>query len=408
MSTVTGKTSSKIDDLLGAMVVAGEINGSGQLILTSQDGSTQNAGTLTTPLGAPWSAATAYTTGDVVGYAGALWRALSNNTNKPPARYTSIWNPITGSDHTNWMDKDPFFTGDLLSQSWDTTYKVGTPTAALTSISGEFETGTQALKVALAPSQQLTAFQKVENIIKGGETLKVTVRARVTSLSSGSDLEAKLMQADDETLYPATTGVVETASVDGPVSLTASWATYTFYINAPSNQPRGNVYLRFRAAANAATMLVDWMKVSRTTLAPISLLDVYPIGSIYMAINNVNPGLLFGGTWSAWGTGRVPIGVDTGTPALDTVEETGGALTHVHPLDSTTSGASLRIADDDIIRANTKDVDAWVPTRRIDGAAGSSAASSVSSSKAVALQGDSASASSLPPYITCYMWKRTA
>lgn len=38
---------------------------------------------------------------------------------------------------------------------------------------------------------------------------------------------------------------------------------------------------------------------------------IYPVGSIYMSVNNVNPGVLFGGTWEAWGQGRVPVGVGT-------------------------------------------------------------------------------------------------
>ena len=55
------------------------------------------------------------------------------------------------------------------------------------------------------------------------------------------------------------------------------------------------------------------------------LLSVYPVGSIYMSVNNVNPGTLFGGTWEEWGSGRMPIGVNTSDADFDTVEETGGA-----------------------------------------------------------------------------------
>ena len=33
---------------------------------------------------------------------------------------------------------------------------------------------------------------------------------------------------------------------------------------------------------------------------------------------------MFGGTWVAWGAGRVPVGVDTTDTDFDTVEETGG------------------------------------------------------------------------------------
>lgn len=56
---------------------------------------------------------------------------------------------------------------------------------------------------------------------------------------------------------------------------------------------------------------------------------VYPVGSIYMSVNNVNPGLLFGGTWVEWGPGRVPVGVDVNDEDFDTVEQTGGEKTHM-------------------------------------------------------------------------------
>lgn len=40
-------------------------------------------------------------------------------------------------------------------------------------------------------------------------------------------------------------------------------------------------------------------KISSKQSISISLLDVYPIGSIYMNVNEVNPTGLFGGTWEA-------------------------------------------------------------------------------------------------------------
>ena len=54
---------------------------------------------------------------------------------------------------------------------------------------------------------------------------------------------------------------------------------------------------------------------------------LYPVGSVYInATNNTNPGALFGvGTWVAFGAGRVPVGVDAGNPLFDTAEETGGS-----------------------------------------------------------------------------------
>ena len=51
---------------------------------------------------------------------------------------------------------------------------------------------------------------------------------------------------------------------------------------------------------------------------------IYPIGSIYLSVNNVNPSSVFGGTWEAWGSGKVPVGVDTTQTEFNTVEKTGG------------------------------------------------------------------------------------
>jgi microcystin-dependent protein len=56
---------------------------------------------------------------------------------------------------------------------------------------------------------------------------------------------------------------------------------------------------------------------------------VYPVGCIYMAVLSTSPATLFGfGTWVAWGTGEVPVGVDTAQTEFNTVEKTGGEKTH--------------------------------------------------------------------------------
>ena len=52
-----------------------------------------------------------------------------------------------------------------------------------------------------------------------------------------------------------------------------------------------------------------------TPLDKYILNKVYPIGSIYISVNNVNPGNLFGGTWASFGEGRTLIGAGTGTDA---------------------------------------------------------------------------------------------
>src|SRR3990167_5467333 len=52
----------------------------------------------------------------------------------------------------------------------------------------------------------------------------------------------------------------------------------------------------------------------------------YPIGAIYTSVVSTSPATLFGfGTWSAFGAGKVLIGLDAADVDFDTAEEIGGA-----------------------------------------------------------------------------------
>lgn len=56
--------------------------------------------------------------------------------------------------------------------------------------------------------------------------------------------------------------------------------------------------------------------------------DAFPVGSLFIGVVSTNPNTLLGyGTWSAFGAGRVLVGLDSGDTDFDTVEETGGAKT---------------------------------------------------------------------------------
>lgn len=63
---------------------------------------------------------------------------------------------------------------------------------------------------------------------------------------------------------------------------------------------------------------------------PVVLNAAWPVGSIFASTVATNPATLIGiGTWVAYGTGRVLVGIDAGQALFDTPAETGGALTHV-------------------------------------------------------------------------------
>lgn len=165
---------------------------------------------------------------------------------------------------------------------------------------------------------------------------------------------------------------------------------------------------------------------------------IYPVGSIYMSVKNVNPGTKFGGTWVAWGAGRVPVGVNASDTSFNTVEKTGGSKNaiipyHRHAVSAVgiASSGSHRhdnlygdmpdgTADDKLsynekalpsasdgvrggISAANTDINLYI------GSTSSEHTHTVPAHNTnyVGTSGNVTNAN-LQPYITCYMWKRTA
>lgn len=123
---------------------------------------------------------------------------------------------------------------------------------------------------------------------------------------------------------------------------------------------------------------------------------IYPIGSIYMSVVSTNPNTFFGGTWSAWGTGRVPVGIDTGQTEFNTVEETGGAKTHQLSVAELASHSHyLTVYENGAAQ--------FVPNRT--GSLGNTTAITPIGTSDT---GSNTAHNNLQPYITCYMWKRTS
>ena len=129
-----------------------------------------------------------------------------------------------------------------------------------------------------------------------------------------------------------------------------------------------------------------------------ALLSVYPVGSIYINAGvATNPGTLLGfGTWSAFGSGRVIVGVDSTDTDFDAVRETGGAKTDSHV---------LTIAE---IPAHTHNV--TMSTNDTDNDNLSEGNTSGTSTHPTSSTGGGAAHSHdiVQPYITAYLWRRTA
>ena len=132
-----------------------------------------------------------------------------------------------------------------------------------------------------------------------------------------------------------------------------------------------------------------------------TLLDIYPVGSIYMSVVSTNPSTLFGGTWQQL-KDRFLLG------AGDTYSNgaTGGEATHT----LTTSEMPQHAHDEQI--GNYKITDANPPE------AGSAVVASGIQPSAytglnsyvqrVSASGGGSAHNNMPPYLVVYMWKRTA
>lgn len=128
---------------------------------------------------------------------------------------------------------------------------------------------------------------------------------------------------------------------------------------------------------------------------------IYPVGSIYMSANSTNPKNLFGGTWVAWGSGRVPVGINTSDDDFKTVEKTGGEKTHTLSL----AEMPRHTHDFTYNNSNTCGFSSYAHGTNDYGEQRSDESLGFNN---IAYTGGDKAHNNLQPYITCYMWKRTA
>jgi hypothetical protein len=141
---------------------------------------------------------------------------------------------------------------------------------------------------------------------------------------------------------------------------------------------------------------------------------LHPVGSIYInATDNTNPATLFGfGTWVAFGAGRVMVGFNSSDPLFDSAEETGGSkdavlVEHTHAI--STNGAHTHDTNQvnvtgcyDSAGCFGSNINTGTGGARVDTKSAGEHTHTISSS------GVAATNANLQPYITVFMWKRTA
>lgn len=161
-----------------------------------------------------------------------------------------------------------------------------------------------------------------------------------------------------------------------------------------------------------------------------SALDAWPVGSVYIAVDSTSPATRFGGgTWVAFGAGRVLVGLDSGDTDFDVSEETGGAKTvtltaaqsglpqhthtqnaHTHVQDAHTHTISGGSSDDTAAPFTGPDASTSTATA-FGGGIGSTTAVNQNATAVNQNAGPTNAAeahTNLMPYIVAYFWKRTA
>ena len=124
------------------------------------------------------------------------------------------------------------------------------------------------------------------------------------------------------------------------------------------------------------------------------LLQIYPIGSIYLSFNNINPHNLFGGTWE-----RIEDRFLLAAGNNYSVGSTGGEAEHKLTVDEMPSHRHTVNN-----RKNATTGGHWnaPPTTSDSGIVQNSVESIVN------YAGGGQSHNNMPPYLAVYMWKRTA
>lgn len=207
-------------------------------------------------------------------------------------------------------------------------------------------------------------------------------------------------------------GITNVSTVDASTLSVASAREAQHAANA-NNATNAN----HATSADSATNIKN--KAGDNVSLASALLDmVYPVGSIYMSVNNVSPQSFLGGTWVAWGAGRVPVSVANGDSDFGTADKTGGEKTHklttgempshIHVANSK-AGSARRSApgsNDGVMFVSNGAIEA-TQYSQMD-TQGTPYGNFLSLYVTINKSGGDEPHNNLQPYITCYMWKRTA
>lgn len=147
----------------------------------------------------------------------------------------------------------------------------------------------------------------------------------------------------------------------------------------------------------------DWNKLVNSIKSAM-----YPVGSVYITYNNVNPGTFLGGTWERFGQGRTLVGEGTGNDGSTSMSFTSNSTdgkyknTHYHVTSFGWDGDYFYAGRPDGAANNAYDRTSVIPN-------GYGIQTSSFISRQVRLNWtDNRTIDNVQPYIVVFFWRRTA
>ena len=181
--------------------------------------------------------------------------------------------------------------------------------------------------------------------------------------------------------------------------------TLTINGNLAINSVQENTSSAKLLVANGSTVMYrDWNKLVSSIKSAM-----YPVGSVYITYNNVNPGTFLGGTWERFGQGRTLVGEGTGNDgstsmSFTTAGDTGGKYksTHYHVTSFGWDMNSFYAGKPDGAKNGDYNRTSVIPNGYIINAGSSQ------TSQSRLNWTDDRTINHVQPYIVVFFWRRTA
>jgi YD repeat-containing protein len=281
-------------------------------------------------------------------------------------------------------------------------------------------TGQGALFPTLGASEYFYA--TLTNSSNNIEIVKITARASdtLTAVRAQEGTTALTWNAADKLELRITSAVLTNFAQQDSPNTFAGAMTYGGVTLANAVTGTGNMVLSASPAltgtptAPTAASGTNTTQVATTAFANAAFQGAYPVGSIYMnASSGTNPATLLGfGTWVAFGAGRVPIGFDSGNALFSTVGNTGGSadaitVSHTHTA-TVTDPTHTHLWGNPPSPPAPQGGGSYNAFSSGGSTYSSTSAASTGISVANSTTGSSGTNANYQPYITVYMWQRTA